>query len=114
MVRLDTEQARILGKSKTYEEFLVNKDLLGFKGKKFGQNDSFEILKWMALFSKDSALACKIVEEAKHITIGYTLLERLYDNIYGYIYGYAIASSKNAKQNAFDIYHAVHAWFTKH
>ena len=107
MVRLDTEQAKILGKSKTYEEFLINKDLLGFKGKKFGQNDSFEILKWMAYFHKDSALACKIVEEAKHITIGYTLLERACDNTYGYFIG----QSKNAKQNAIDIYHAVHAWF---
>ena len=108
MARLDNEQAKTLGKSKTYEEFLVNKDLLGFKGKKFGQNDSFEILKYMAYFHKNSALACKIIEEAKHITIGYTLLGRAYDNTY------YIGQSKNAKQNATDIYHAVHAWFAPH
>lgn len=107
MAKLDNEQAKILGKSKTYEEFLVNKDLLGFKGKKFGQNDSFEILKWMAYFHEDSVLACRIVEEAKHITIGYTLLGRAYDNTSGY----SICQSKNAKQNATDIYYAVHAWF---
>ena len=85
----------------------INKELLGVKNKKFGQNDSFEILKYMAYFHDDSKLACRLVNEAKHITIGDTLLMRAYDNTRGWFIG----ESKEAKQNAIDIYNAVRSWF---
>lgn len=110
MVKLDTSQCQLLAKSKNYEEFVVNKDLMGFRKKKFGQKMSYLVLMWMAVYQDDSKLACKLVNEAKHITIGDTLKMKTYDCLrVKWLY-----STNAVKQNLMDIYQAICAWFAPH
>ena len=103
MAKLSEDQAKAIAKSKTYEEFIVAKDLLGFHNKKLGQFNSFLVLMWMAYCHEDCGLACKLVEEAEHVTIGNMLLEYLYEFIGTTWHG----ASKNFNDNVQKIYEAV-------
>ena len=110
MVRLSTDQYQLLAKSKSYEEFLVNKELLGFgKRKKFGQKVSYIILMWMAYFDKCD-LACKLVKEAKHITIG----DYLKDQMYSCLNASWAGKVQPFKKNAMAIYKELCIWFAPH
>ena len=59
----------------TYEEFMVNKDMFGWRKKKFSQHDSFNILTIMAAQHHDSWLACKLLRQNDVFSTG-KLLKR--------------------------------------
>ena len=65
-----------LVRCKTYEEFMINKDLFGWRKKKFSQRDSFNILAIMAAQHHDCQLACKLLRQKDVFSTG-NLLERL-------------------------------------
>lgn len=110
MAKLSEDQAKAIAKSKTYEEFIVAKDLLGFHNKKLGQFNSFLVLIWMAYYHENCGLACKLVEEAEHVTISNMLLEYLY-NLIGTKWQWH-GASKNFNDNVQKIYEAVRSWFS--
>ena len=105
MRKLSNSELFSLASSKTYEEFLINKDLIGFSKKKFCQKHALEILETMAAQHHDSKLACKIVEEGKHITMGYVLKYNFFD------WMYLFTGQQYIKKNLEDIYKAICAWF---
>lgn len=76
ILRMCNEVLFTLASCKTYEEFMVNKDLFGWRKKKFSQYDSFNILTIMAAQHHDSRLACKLLRQKDVFSIG-KLLERL-------------------------------------
>ena len=105
MKQLTSDEILKLARSKNYEEFVVNKDLLGFHNKKFCQKHALEILSTMAAQHHDSKLACQIVDEAKHIQIGDVLYYSLFDAYY------QSSWQPYIKANLFEIYKAVKAWY---
>ena len=108
MKKLSAYEILKLARCKTYEEFIVNKDLLGFHNKKFCQKHALDILATMAAQHHDSKLACKIVSDGKHIQIGDVLRYNMFD-MYYQSYG-----QRYIKENLFEIYKAVNAWFAPH
>lgn len=105
MHKLSSDEILKLAQSKTYEEFLVNKDLMGFCKKKFCQKHAVEILQTMAAQQHDSKLACKIVEEGKHIKIGDTLWYSLFD------WTFKFNGQQYIKNNLNDILKSIKLWF---
>ena len=105
MKNLSADEILRLARSKTYEEFLVSKDLLGFNNKKFCQKHAVEILSTMAAQHHDSALACKIISEGKHIQIGDVLQYSMFDKYYMF------TGQKYIKDNLHEMWKAVRAWF---
>lgn len=105
MKKLSADEILKLARSKTYEEFLVNKDLLGFHGKKFCQKHALDILYTMAAQHHDSKLACQIVNEGKHIQIGDVLMYNMFD------WYYTFCGQTYIKDNLHEIYQAIRGWF---
>lgn len=105
MIKLSNDEILMLAHAKSYEEFLINKDLLGFRGKKFCQKHAVDILCTMAAQQHDSKLACKIVEDGKHITIGWTLKYNFFDWMYKF------CGQDYIKKNLENIYKAINMWF---
>lgn len=103
---LTAEQILKLAHSKSYEEFMVNKDLLGFHNRKFGQRLSADILSTMAAQQHDSKLACCLIGEGKHFTLGWTLMAKLYDHKLA-----LPSTSKYILSNCSDILYAIEMWF---
>lgn len=108
MRKLSNDEILRLAHAKTYEEFLVNKDLMGYRGKKFCQKHAVDILAAMAAQQHDSKLACKIVEEGKHIKIGETLWYNFFDWMYQF------SGQTYIKDNLKDIYKSISMWFAPH
>ena len=76
MLHMCNEVLFTLARCKTYEEFIVNKDMLGWHKTKFSQHDSFEILAIMAAQHHNSQLACKLLHQKDVFSIG-KYIERL-------------------------------------
>ena len=108
MKQLTSDEILKLARSKNYEEFIVNKDLLGFRNKKLCQKLALAVLSTMAAQHHDSKLACQIVDEAKHIQIGDVLYYNLFDAYY------QSSIQPYIKANLFEIYKAVKAWYAPH
>ena len=107
MKKLSSHEILQLARSKTYEEFLINKDLIGWHNKKFCQKHAVEILTTMAAQQHDNKLACKIINEAKHIMIGDDLKYRMFDA------WYTFSGQTYIKNNLLDMWHAVRNWFAQ-
>lgn len=105
MKQLTSDEILKLARSKNYEEFVVNKDLLGFHSKKFCQKHALEILSTMAAQHHDSKLACRIASEAKHVQIGDVLYYNMFDRYYSF------CGQTYIKENLLSIYEAVKAWY---
>lgn len=105
MKKLSSDEILRLARSKTYEEFIVNKDLLGFHNKKFCQKHAVEILCTMAAQHHDSKLACQIAKDGKHIQIGDVLQYNMFDKYYTFV------GQKYIKDNLHAIWRAIKDWF---
>ena len=105
MRKLSNDEILRLAHAKTYEEFLVNKDLLGFKDKKLCQTYTAKLLLAMSKMHKNANLACKLVDDGKHITIGNITRRKFIDA--AYYYGNSIVTLNNEHQ----IYDAIMKWF---
>ena len=70
-----------LARCKTYEEFMINKDILGWHKKKFSQRDSFNILAIMAAQHHDSRLACKLLRQKNVFSTGKLLKRWMHQHI---------------------------------
>lgn len=101
MKNLTLDKCLKLARSKNYEEFIINKDLLGFHNKKFCQKLALNILQCMAAYQHDAELACQIINEGKHIQIGDFLKYEIFDCYYQCI------EQKYVKDNLHKIYKAI-------
>ena len=103
MRTLSPDELLALARSKTPEEFMIAKDLLGFHGRKFCQKQSIEILSTMAAQHHDSKLACSFIDNGNVFTIGrFSVSYEMFDRWWKF------AGQVYIKQNLHDIWLALH------
>ena len=103
MRTLSLDELLVLARSKTLEEFMIAKDLLGFHGRKFCQKHSIEILSTMAAQHHDSKFACSLIASGKHFTLGrFNVSFEMFDRWYKF------AGQPYIKHSLHDIWLALH------
>ena len=84
MKQLSSEQILKLARSASVEEFAVNKDLMGYVGKKFCQKHGIEILCTMAAQHHDINLARALLESGHYFEMGEVLYMYFFNKMFGF------------------------------